>query len=318
MIKRIADISKELDDLREKGVQRGELTGFGCLDPLYSLKQGSYTIILGSPAHGKSEFIFELLLSQSEKYGKKHLVYSPETGSVAEIVAELVHKVTRKPFYKTNGFACDDREYYNALNWIDHHFLIVDSDEKAYSIQELSEYVLSYEKENKGEKIHCIMAEPYNEIRHDMKDIRQDLYIEELIGDIRRFCKKNNKHLFLSIHPAHQQLITKDGKAHYPMPQPREAAGGQALFRKAMTWITIWRPPVGLINEHGMPYVENEVVISIDKAKPKGVSVKGKTSLFFDWKVNRYFEDIRGNKFYAFDHEKGYSQLQPSKEFDLF
>ena len=318
MIKRIPQITNELEALRAKGLQRGDDTGFECLNALYSIKQGSYTIFLAAPGHGKSELEFELLINQSMKYGKRSLIYSPETGSVPEIVAELVHKYTYKPFYNKNGYGVGDKEYFEALNWIDHHFLIVDSDEQSYSMLELFEMVKTFEKENPGEKIDCIMAEPYNELKHDMKEYngRQDLYIEDLFGEVRRFCKKNNKHVFISFHPAHQQKLDEHGIRYYPMPSAREAAGGQAALRKAMTWINMWRPPVGLVGENG-PYKENEVIITIEKAKPKGVSVKGTCTLYFDWKRNRYYEDKDGTPFYAFHHEKGQSVLMPSEEFDI-
>lgn len=319
MIKRIQQIQNELEALRETGLQRGDSTGFECLNSLYSIKQGSYTIFLAAPGHGKSEIEFELLINQSTKFGKRHLIYSPETGSVPEIIAELVHKVTLKPFFKTSAYCADEKEYHAALNWIDHHFLIVDSDEQAYSIQELFEMVLQFEKENPGEKINCIMAEPYNELKHDMSKYqgRQDLYIEDLFGDVRRFTKKHNKHVFLSFHPAHQQKLEENGIRFYPMPTAREAAGGQAALRKAMTWINMWRPPLGLSDENG-PFTDNEVIITIEKAKPKGVSVKGTCKLYFDWKRNRYYEKIRGQDFYAFHHEKGQSVLMPSEEFANF
>lgn len=320
MIKRIPQIEIELEALREKGLQRGDNTGFECLDALYSLKQGSYTIFLGAPGHGKSELLFEILLNQSVRYGKRHLIYSPETGSVPEIVAELIHKYTYKQFYKSVGYGITDQEYYTALNWIDHHFLIVDSDEQAYSFKELFEMVHQFEKDNRGETINCIMAEPYNELKHDMKDYngRQDLYIEDMMGDVRRFCKKFNRHVLMSIHPAHQQKVEENGIRFYPMPTAREAAGGQALLRKAMTWINLWRPPVGLLNDDGMPYQENEVIVTIEKAKPKGVSFKGTCTLYFDWKRNRYYEIKDGKELYAFQHENGIQRLMPSEEFNMF
>lgn len=308
MIKRLKDFEATLEKLRKSGIVRGELTGFNCLDQLYTVKQGSYTIILGSPTHGKSEFIFELLLNQSIKFGKRHLIYSPETGSVEEIFAELIHKFTRKDFYTWLTMGRDEKEYQKAKEWLDYHFLIVDSDERAYTLIELFAFADKYEKEHPNEdKISCIMAEPYNEIKHEMTaefGTRQDLYIENLMGEARRYCKKNKKHLFLSIHPTDQPIVqTKDGN-YYPCPLPRQAAGGQALYRKAMAWITIWRPPT-FLEENGIPYQDNETVVNIDKAKPKRVCVKGSCRLFLDWKeANRYYEYFEGKQCFAFDHEK--------------
>lgn len=298
MIKKFNDIEKELNEMREIGNPRGLNTGFKCLDELYSIKMGSYTFILAAPHHGKSELCFELVFNQAEKKGIKSLIYSPETGSVSDIYAEFIHKYLGKPFYKSIQGSADDSEYYKAVNWIDQHFSIIDSDEKSYSFDEISKIC-------KDEQI--IVMDPYNEMQHDMSKYfgRQDLYIEDLCGQIRRFCKKNKKHCIQTLHPASQQIVNEKGLRYYPMPMAREAAGGQALFRKAMTWINMWRPAKNLMNEYGQPYQENQVLITIEKAKPKGVAVRGTTSLFFDWKRNRYYEDLNGKNRYAFEHEQG-------------
>ena len=297
MIKKYTHIQKSLDELRDIGVPRGENTGFSKLDELYSLKQGSFTFILAPPHHGKSEFCFELIINQAIKYGKKSLIYSPETGSVEDIYSELIHKLSGKPFYKSINDHVDDRKYYECVNYIDEMFSIVDGDERAYSFKDLTDLVAE-------EKI--IMSDPYNELIHDMTEFgtRQDLYIEQLCGDIRRYCKKNKKHCLQTLHPAHQQIVVEKGLRYYPMPMAREAAGGQALLRKAMTWINLWRPPIGLNDENGIPYRDNEVLVNIEKAKPKGVSKRGTISLFFDWKRNRYFEEGDYKDLYAFEHEK--------------
>lgn len=309
MIKRLKDIQGEIDSVVSKPFQRGNQTGFKCLDKLYTIKPGSFTIIQGSPAHGKSEFIFELLMNLSDKYGHRHFVCSPETGSVAEIMIELAHKYMRKPIVKHphNEQVCSPKEIAQALEWVDHNFRIVDADENGYSYEELCDACLKDERDS-GLKINNIMAEPYNELKHDMAGFgtRQDLYIEEFITNVRRFSKKNNKHTFLSFHPGSQSLVNvKDsGLSYYPMPKAREAAGGQATLRKAMTWINIWRPPANFKDPHGLPYKDNQVLINIEKAKPKYYSYKGTTSLYFDYLQNRYYEEIEMLNYVAFAHEK--------------
>jgi hypothetical protein len=297
LIVKYKNIEKSLNYMRENGTPRGEDTGFKCLDDLYSIKQGTYTFILAPPHHGKSEFAFELAFNQAQKYGKKSLIYSPETGSVEDIYAEFIHKYTGKPFYKSTQGHIEEKEYYQAINYIDEVFSIVDSDEKSYGFNDILSLVTD-------EKI--ILTDPYNELKHDMSTYgsRQDLYIEDFCGDLRRYCKKNKKHWMLTLHPAHQALVSDGGLRYYPMPLAREAAGGQALLRKAMTWINMWRPPIGLKDENGQPYRDNIVLINIEKAKPKGVATRGQTQLFFDWKRNRFYEEGDSKDLYAFEHEK--------------
>ena len=317
MIKKFNNIEKELIEMRENGNPRGQDTGFKTLDNIYSLKQGSTTFILAAPHHGKSELSFEIIFNQAVKYGKKTMVYSPETGSVEDIYAEFIHKYTGKPFYKSMNGSVNDKDFYKALNYIDEMFSIVDSDLKSYSFDDLSKMV-TFED--------ILLCDPYNEMRHDMSAYgnRQDLYIEDLCGDIRRWCKKNKKHMIQTLHPSWQAKVEgKDinGKKimYYPMPSAREAAGGQALFRKAMTWINMWRPPINFPNEYGMPYLQNEVLIQVEKAKPKGVANRGLTSLYFDWKVNRYYEENQGKDSYAFEHEmlaQKNESIKPNFNFD--
>lgn len=301
MIKKFKDIEGDLDKLRKSGSPKGDCTGFKTLDEFYTMKQGSFTFILGPPHQGKSELGFELCFNQAHRHNKKSMINSPETGSVAEIYAEFIHKYTGKVIYKDTANTIKDKDYYDAANWIDNTFSIVDTEERSYTFQEMFEM-------RTDEKI--ILADPYNEIKHDMTGYgtRQDLYIEDLMGDVRRFNKKKDVHTIITLHPASQNLkeekVGEQTIRYYPMPLAREAAGGQALFRKSMTWINVWRPPTGLKHPSGRHYEANEVIYLIEKAKPKGVAKKGSGSLFFDTERNRFYEKIDRYTCYAFQHEK--------------
>jgi len=297
------DYLPEIEKLRNEGLTRGFNTGFKCLDELYSIKLGSYTTVLAEPGHGKSEFILEVCLNQAIKFNHVSLICSPETGNPEQIVAELIHKYTGKSMLLSDYNPIPEKEFYIALEWLN-QFFVIPTDTKGYSIEELFQYADDWQKENER-KIHIIVGEPYNELEHDMRKFgtRQDLYIEWLYSWFRRECRRTNRHFFLSIHPTSQQAITEKGFTYYPKPLPRQAAGGQAAFRKSMTWITLWRPPSQLADSSGWQYRENELHVFIDKAKPKGVSFKGMCKLYFDWKRNRYYEEIDGKPFYGFEHE---------------
>jgi hypothetical protein len=51
-------------------------------------------------------------------------------------------------------------------------------------------------------------------------------------------------------------------------------------------------------DQNGQPYDDNIVLIKIEKAKPKGVAMKGEIKLYFDWRKNRYYQFP---KLYAFE-----------------
>jgi len=319
MIKSISTIRESVQSLRDDGVQRGDSTGFSCLDELYSIKSGTYTIVLGAPTHGKSEIIFELLINQALNFDKKSIILSPETGNTEEITMELIHKYLKQSAYRSNPYPCGDKEFYNALNWVDHYFAIADDEDKSYSFPQLMEEIGKFEKDKKC-KFDNVMAEPWNELNHKLalndNSGRQDLAIEEELTLLRRYCKKENKHAFLSFHPSFQTLV-KDPVTKinfYEMPKAREAAGGQATLRKAFSWINIWRPPIGMLNGEGMPYGDNEVVVQVEKSKPKGIGKKGICTIYFDWQKNRYYELINGEKKYAFEHVVNFKNLNPPSE----
>ncbi len=304
MIKKYKDVCDQIEILKKAGSPKGDTTGFRTLDNFFTVKQGSYTFILGAPHHGKSELSFELALTQQRKHKKRTLISSSETGSVADIYVEIMHKVFNKSIYSDHPMQFKDYDdFKKAVAFVDNWFSIVDTEEKSYSFGELFEL-------RTDEKI--ILADPYNEHKHDMVGLgygsRQDLYIEDLMGEVRRANKKMDTHMIITLHPAAQQLkedkINGESVRYYPMPLAREASGGQSLFRKAMTWINVWRPPTGLKGYHGKPYENNEMVYMIEKAKPKGVANKGMGSLYYDYFRSRYYEKIGENKCYALQHEK--------------
>lgn len=317
MIKSIQSIRNSVIKLRDQGVQCGDSTGFKCLDELYTIKAGTYTIVLGAPTHGKSEIIFELLINQAKEHHKKSIILSPETGNAEEITMELVHKYLGKTAYRSNPFSCDDKEFYEALNWVDYNFAIADDEERSYSFAELVDEIEKFEKE-KNCVFDNVMAEPWNELNHKLalndNSGRQDLAIEEELTFLRRYCKTKNKHAFLSFHPSFQTLIVdkKAGLSYYEMPKAREAAGGQATLRKAFSWINIWRPPVGLLDTDGMPYSDNQLIVQVEKSKPKGIGKKGFCALFFDWKKNRYYEKLNGSDKFAFEHKNAMNIHNPN------
>lgn len=318
MIKNIFDLKKSVDRLRDEGVQKGLTTGFKGLDELYSIKPGSYTIVHGAPTHGKSEIIFELLINQSDQHDKKSIILSPESGNAEEITLELIHKRLGQTAYKSNRFACSDADYNKAFNWVAHYFAIADDEEKSYSFQELMNEITLYEK-LRNCRFDYIMAEPWNELNHKLalsdNSGRQDLAIEEELTLLRRYCKNEKKHVFLSFHPAFQTLVQDPVSKlkFYEMPRAREAAGGQATLRKAFSWINIWRPPVGVADSRGMPYMENELWVHVEKSKPKGIGKKGQVVLYFDWQKNRYYEKLDGSNKYAFEHESVHNLHTPDE-----
>lgn len=299
------EFSKDVLKIYENGISRGMDTGFKTLDTHYSFKLGGTTYIMASPTAGKTEFTFELLLNLTAKYECNHVIFSPETGGANEIFAELISKFCRKQFYRNYANHISEKELHQATAALKQHFLIIDPTENDITIEEMYEMVDKYEAENHI-KIHTTLADPFNEFTHNFggDNGRQDLYIERILGLVRRNARQKERHNIIATHAAAQQLQKDEntGIWYYPAPTVRNYAGGEAWYRKGLGMISMWRPPVGLSNDAGKPYQEDEVVITIQKAKPKGIGRTGKVSLYFDSKCNRYYEyDDNGAFNYAYN-----------------
>lgn len=289
MFYKASDISSEVQELYKIGITTGYYMGFQALKEHYTIKMGCTTYLMGSPYSGKTELWFEFLINLSEFHGLKHIIFSPETGSKEEIIAELCSKYLKKPFYKNYPGVMSESELYLAMAFVSEYFIIIDSNE-AISIDGFFEMV--DEIEAKHGRFDTTTIDPFNEIAHNFNSDsgRQDLYIERVLGDIRRNAKAKNRHNCVITHCADQVPVTKDGVTFYHPPTARQYSGGQAWFRKGLGMIGVWRPPVGLLDASGIAYEENETHIIIQKAKPKGIGKTGTVKLFFDWKKNRFYE----------------------------
>lgn len=317
MIKKYSDVAQNIEKRVENPVIRGKQTGFQALDAIYTVATGSFTCIHGAPHQGKSEVIFEILVNLSMKYGDINVIYSPESGDAEQIYIELAHKYLQKQIVRYHPLyeVATDRDRVNALEWVGHHFYVLDGDEDdGYSFDRICNDVAELEKKE-GLKVSNIMAEPHNEIIHDeMKDLRQDLYIEFFLTKVRRYARKTKKHCFLSFHVGKQEKQKIGNMLYYGMPKAREASGGQAALRKAMCWLNIWRPKKGLKDDSGNLYEPNQLVIDVEKARPKYVAYLGHCSLYYSFSKQRYYEKINGIDCYAFEHETKREELEQAAQ----
>lgn len=345
---RISELSDKVNEKYEKGVNKGADIGFKCLEDLYSVKLGCTTYIYGSPASGKTEFWFEILINLSQKYGWKHAIYSPETGSPSDIAIELMHKWAGKPFFdnldrdsKANRLTKE--EVYRLTAELDQYFYIIDAGSYDFTIAEFYDLIDTIEDEN-DIKIQTTLADPINEYRHDLQGAPRDMYLESILGRVRRNARDKNRHNCLITHVTSQQLQqTTDIDArvinYYPLPTYRQIAGGESWSRKGDAMIAVWRPVKGMLDERNNRFYDgNEVIIAIQKAKPKGIGNIGITHMWFDVQKSRYYEldgvFNHAAKAYAFELEDRYkkkellnsnitvsriaeSALRPSTQFEI-
>jgi hypothetical protein len=282
----LADKRESIDDLWVNGLQKGYDVGYPEADELYTVKTGCTTYIYGAPYSGKSQVWFQFLVNLSHKHGIRHAIFSPETGRAEEIFIELIEIYAQSDFYNTHGNKMTDAKRKAAEKFVDQYFIVIDPEKNVLNVEEFYEYCEIIERVY-NVKIHTTTIDPWNELAHSFKeDGRQDLYLERILGFIREVAREKKWHNCIITHVQDQEIKsekTESGavKRYYPPASYREVAGGQSWSRKGMAMISVWRPPSFLKNEHGLPYEENESVIFIQKAKPKGIGKIGNFSLYY-------------------------------------
>lgn len=310
-MKRIHDYKDSVYAHYETGTYRGMDTGFTTFNNLISFKPGYTTYIQGHPKAGKTEIHLEILFNLTEKYGTKHALMSSEIGSPEDIIGELVSKHLRKPFFKSSGFAPTDAELFSAISYLDQYFFVVDSDNEDMDVNKFYDQCKKIEKDF-SIKLGTTSIDPWNDLDEDLLPHggREDKYLNYALKKVRKSAKINEWHNFIITHSRDEPgifLDTKDGAKIQcaPVPTLRSFAGGQVWPRKAFNVIGVWRPEEGTIDPAtGDNFKPGEAIVLVLKSKPKGSGKTGRMSIYFDWKLNRYYEIIDGVKFYAFEREK--------------
>lgn len=306
MYKKLTDLNAEMFSIRHEKDVRGKSIGWDWDMLPITIKEGTTTYIGAAPASGKTELWFEILINLSCLHGWNHVVFSPETGSSAEIFSELCYKYIGKPYVQgqnsmTNG------EQVSAEMFINQHFIVIDPIDEDLTITKFYDLVDEIERKEQI-TIHTTTIDPWNELTEEFisSDLgREDKYLSRILGQARKNARKTNRHNCIINHVRDQPMVTAMSVAgtelrYFPIPTARDFAGGQVWFRKGLSVLIPWRPPYGLPNEDGSGAEKNEVHLKVAKSKPKGVSKNGVYKLFLDVDRYQYYMlDYKGNRVYA-------------------
>jgi hypothetical protein len=301
MYKRLEEVSSELFAIRNELNVKGKSVGWDWNMLPYTIKEGCTTYIGAAPASGKTELWFEFLINLSCLHNWNHVIFSPETGSSAEIFSELCYKYIGKPYAK-NENSMSLSEQVRAENFVNEHFIVIDPIDEDLTLEKFYDMVDEIERKYEM-NIHTTTIDPWNELTENYihSDLgREDKYLSRILGLARKNARKTNRHNCIINHVRDQAPITKDGHTFYPMPTARDFAGGQVWFRKGLAVLIPWRPPTGLTDNNGNIFEETEVHLKIAKSKPKGVSKNGIYKLYLDVEKYQYYMiDNFGRKIYA-------------------
>lgn len=306
MYKRLTDLNAEMFAVRQQKDVRGKSIGWDWSMFPYTIKEGTTTYIGAAPASGKTELWFEFLINLSCLHGWNHVVFSPETGSSAEIFAELCYKYIGKPYVQGQN-SMSNGEQVRAEMFVNQHFIVIDPIDEDLTITKFYDLVDEIERKEQI-TIHTTTIDPWNELTEEFiaSDLgREDKYLSRILGLARKNARKTNRHNCIINHVRDQPMVNGKTMAgtdisYFPMPSARDFAGGQVWFRKGLSVLIAWRPPQHLADENGIGAEPNEVHLKIAKSKPKGVSKNGIYKLYLDVDRYQYYMlDFKGNRIYA-------------------
>ena len=221
----LSQYSNELDKFWLNGMPKGLQANMPEFDEIYSAEYGQYTIIVGVPQSGKSEFLDQILIKYILKSGDKICYVSIENEPFIFHYDKIIQKIFgRKP--TPNDIGSYDL---NVAKQYVH--------DKRYTLEEvLDKFREVYRR--KGTRLFAI--DPFNRVK--LKNHIQNIndFTAEYHLQIDAFVKETNSHLFLVAHPIKSSYI-EGSKKSYNMPSAYDVKGGGEHFDMTYNMIGVNR-----------------------------------------------------------------------------
>ena len=269
-----SDFSSRVLSRYERGQDKGESTGWRTLDELYTVRPGEWTLFVGQPGHGKSNFLDALALNLANK-GWRFGVCSPENQPIDRHLVALIEKHQRAPFHDGPRQRMSKGEVSSSLEWLEEHFkfILLEDDQTVDNILSLARVLV------RREGIRGLIIYPWNELDHSRpSSLTETEYISQSLSKIRQFARMNDVHVWVVVHPTKLQ---KDKDGNYPVPTPYDASGSAHWRNKADNALSIWRDYSSL---------HDEVEIHVQKIRFRDVGKVGMCSLVYDHVCGGYTE----------------------------
>ena len=226
----------QIDEIYEKGMGRGESTGYDNVDELYTVVAGQLTVVTGHPSSGKSEFIDQIMVNMAEAYGWSFAVCSFENDPPTHII-KLMEKHSGVPFHDGPSMRMTREELAEAKDWCGRHFFFVEqNDGEPATIESILERaqaaILRY-------GVRGLIIDPYNYVDIDKSKVSETEAISQMLTRCRLFARAHDVHVWFVAHPA---KMMRDG-GEFPAPKGYDISGSAAWFAKADLGVTVHRKP---------------------------------------------------------------------------
>lgn len=276
------ECADEIEELYLHGPTPGVSTGFHALDAYYRPKLGQWTIVTGIPGSGKSTFVDSILVNVSELHGWKHLICSPEHQPVARHIAALAGIHARQTFHKD---FLSEEAYFQSLKFVQDHFRFINPPEEHFTPAYI--FQLAKAVEAQGFNFDGFVIDPWNELEHKRPaQFSETEYISYALSKFRRFCRDQNKHLWLVAHPVKMRKLDKkvesveqSAMTQFPIVTLYDISGSAHFFNKCDNGLSLWRDKYAS---------DNLAQVHVQKIRFRECGKLGMADLRFDWQSGRY------------------------------
>lgn len=277
------EVLDEILEVHEKGLGKGDATGWPSVDAYLSIAPGQLTTITGYPNSGKSQWLDALSLNLARQ-GWKIVFCSLENIPVFLHVEKLAKQLVGKPMREglTERMSREEaREAVAQLHgWF--RFVLPAEMKPNPSLQDVIQVIeaqFNAQGLGKGTKRACVI-DPWNELEHVRPNgMSLTEYIGASLSVLRQWARQHMLHVFLVGHPAKQYRNRETAKL--PVATPDMISDSAHFWNKSDICVT-----VSLTDEHR----SSEVDIHIQKMRFAHIGRRGMATLVYDKPTGRYLE----------------------------
>lgn len=296
------DVSNELRLIRTTGIPPGVDLGFDSFREHWNWKKGQTLYLYGAPGAGKSTLSNFIDVVVSHLHGWKHVMFSPEMGSTAELITSLAQVILGQRNVSQNSeFGVDPERWDRCLTWIYQHFRFI---EGAETQEDIYEAIDKLEREE-GFKADSVTIDPFNQMRHRLEGKPKDEYLQNWLHTFNAEAKSKNRFQKVLVHPINMNNYKKEvelsngmKRDHFSVVQKDQIMWGQEWDRQAYQMVSIWRPLQYTENgtlviqkdRNGEPYMEGHVDVHVQKVKQASTGKVSAHTLKYEWTKCRYYE----------------------------
>lgn len=268
------DVFSDVDRIMEKGLERGDTSGFKKMDELISWVPGLLCVVTGIPNHGKSPFVLQNQVMLSLKYGYKWAMFTPEHKPLGMFIVKIIELISGK-FSRTKRITENEREA--AKEWINEHFFFIEPEDDDCTLDNILTKARMLVK-RKG--INGFVIDPWNKLEHNMeKGDNETNYISKSLDEVIRFLQKNSVLGFIVAHPTKVRKESLKPDSQFVVPDLYSISGSANWYNKADYGITFYRN-----------YELNRNEVHVQKVKWEHLGKPGKVMMQYNMNNSRFIE----------------------------